>query len=125
MSMPSVSVPIQCAQLASERAAAQLHREQKRGIASLATIAGIAAFVGIFGTVLGIVNSFTGGGGERSTVLAALNLSLSEALVPFCLGLLVALQAAATHTYLSTQLHALHLDMHAASLALSNTLARH
>jgi biopolymer transport protein ExbB/TolQ len=61
-----VRYDIEAAKLTSERAAAVVHRKMGRGRASLAAIASSAAFIGIFGTVVGIVDSFVGCGGEKS-----------------------------------------------------------
>src|SRR5262249_21758256 len=54
------ALAIDCARLSSLRAAATVHEEMKRGLASLVAITNIAPFVGIFGSVIGIVNSFKG-----------------------------------------------------------------
>ena len=53
------------AQRASARSAAVVHGELTRGLNSLATIASTAPWVGLFGTVLGIYNSFGGTVGSR------------------------------------------------------------
>ncbi len=56
---------------AMDRSAAIVHEQMKDGVSSLATIATIAPLVGVFGTVIGIANSFRGISGERSTDMAA------------------------------------------------------
>jgi hypothetical protein len=65
----------------------------KRGLNSLASIAVTAPFVGILGWVLGFYNSFPGGEGEKSAMLAIVTGRLSESLMPIELGLLVGLLA--------------------------------
>jgi len=50
---------------ASARAAIAVHAEMKRGLNSLASIAATAPLVGVFGTLLGIVNSFPALGTEN------------------------------------------------------------
>src|SRR6266700_3700106 len=47
-----------------------VHAELKRGISTLATIASSAPFVGLLGTVVGIINAFQGIASEKSTGLA-------------------------------------------------------
>ena len=56
---------------ALERAEAITHAELKRGVSTLATIASSSPFVGLFGTVVGIINAFQGISTEKSTGLGA------------------------------------------------------
>ena len=51
---------IEASKRALERAAAIVHAELKRGVSTLATIGSTAPFVGLFGTVLGIIHAFEG-----------------------------------------------------------------
>ena len=51
---------IEASKRALERAAAIVHAELKRGVSTLATIGSTAPFVGLFGTVLGIIHAFQG-----------------------------------------------------------------
>ncbi len=60
---------IEASKRALERAAAIVHAELKRGVSSLATTGSTAPFVGLFGTVLGIINAFRGIAGAKSTGL--------------------------------------------------------
>src|ERR1700684_3169408 len=62
---------IEASKRALERAEAIVHAELKRGISSLATVGSTAPFVGLFGTVLGIINAFKGISTEKSTGLGA------------------------------------------------------
>jgi biopolymer transport protein TolQ len=114
---------IEAAKLASERAATTLHRQLGRGRASLAAIASSATFVGLFGTLVGIVTSFRGFDGEKSAIMAALTEYISEAIVSTAAGLLVAIFASWSHRYLCTQLEALDTEMRAAALELANALS--
>ena len=113
---------IEAAKLASERAAAIVLRRMGRGRASLAGIASSAAFVGLFGTVIGIVTSFRGFDGEKSAIMAALANNLSEAIIPTAVGLFVAIFATWSHRYLCIQLEALDVEMRAATLEMANLL---
>jgi biopolymer transport protein TolQ len=105
-----------------ERSAVAVHGEMKRGLCSIASVAATAPFVGFFGTVFGIVNSFHGVDGEKSAILAELNRELSESLMPTELGLLVALFAFCVHRYFVAQLEDLNVEMENASLQFLNDL---
>jgi len=83
-----------------ERAAALLTRlEQRagrsmtRGTGALATIGATAPFVGLFGTVWGIMNSFIGISKANTTNLAVVAPGIAEALLATALGLVAAIPA--------------------------------
>lgn len=88
-----------------------VHRRMARGLRGLATVAASAPFVGIFGTCWGIVNSFRGCGGERSTCMAAGAALLSESIMPAALGLAVATIASVGYKYLSGRMAEFDLEM--------------
>ena len=90
---------------------------------SLASIAATAPFVGLFGTVLGIFNSFRGFGTEKSTIMPRIARFLSEAMVPTALGLFVALLAFCFYKYLSARLEDFDIEIGNASLELIDELA--
>jgi biopolymer transport protein TolQ len=117
-----VRYDIEAARLASERAARTVLRKMGRGQAGLAAIASSAAFVGIFGTLIGIVTSFVAVDGEKSAAIAAITVSLSKAIIPTAAGLLIAIFASWSHRYLCVQLEVLDGEMRAASLELANLL---
>src|SRR5215472_12594379 len=58
---------IEASKRALERAEAIVHAELKRGVSSLATIGSTSPFVGLFGTVVGIINAFKGISQQKST----------------------------------------------------------
>ncbi len=105
------------------RSAAIVHEEMREGLSSLATIATIAPLVGVFGTVIGIVNSFGAPAGERSTAIAFFTASLSDAIVPTALGLLVAMLSFCYYKYLTGRLASIDRDMENACLELQNQLS--
>src|ERR1019366_4348492 len=78
---------IEASKRALERSEAIVHAELKRGVSGLATIGSTAPFVGLFGTVVGIINAFTGISTEKSTGLGAVAGGISEALVTTAFGL--------------------------------------
>jgi hypothetical protein len=90
----------------------------------LATIASLAPWVGLFGTVLGIFNSFGGIDGEKTALMAAFAERLSRSLWPTAFGLAVGLISLWFYRYLSGRLHAFDLEMENASLDLLNQLSR-
>ena len=71
----------------------ELKKILKRILLSLATIGSTAPFIGLFGTVWGIMNSFQSIAISRNTSLAIVALSIAEALFATALGLLVAIPA--------------------------------
>ena len=80
------------ARRALQRSTALKTAELKRGLSGLATIGSTAPFVGLLGTVIGIINSFHSmAGGE--TGLGKVSAGISEALIETAFGLLVAIPA--------------------------------
>jgi biopolymer transport protein ExbB len=92
-----------------EHVAAAIEEERvrhERGLAYLGTLGSNAPFIGLFGTVLGIVRAFhdlagsTGIGSQPSLGSQAVMAGIAEALVATAIGLLVALPAVATYNVL-------------------------
>ena len=102
---------IEASKRAIERSTAIVHAELKRGISSLATIGSTAPFVGLFGTVVGIINAFKGISSEKSTGLGAVAGGISEALVTTAIGLFVAVPAVWMFNYFTGRLEALDVEM--------------
>ena len=71
----------------------------EKGITFLATVASAAPFIGLFGTVWGIMNAFHGLGTMRSSTLQAVAPGISEALVATAIGLFAAIPAAVAYNY--------------------------
>ncbi|MEX0446376.1 tonB-system energizer ExbB [Xenorhabdus sp. SGI246] len=76
-----------------ERAVAAISRHLGRGNGYLATIGAISPFVGLFGTVWGIMNSFIGIAHSQTTNLAVVAPGIAEALLATALGLVAAIPA--------------------------------
>ena len=76
-----------------ERMVAGAHRRMGRGLGVVATIGATAPFVGLFGTVWGIMNSFIGISNAHTTNLAVVAPGIAEALLATALGLVVAIPA--------------------------------
>jgi biopolymer transport protein ExbB/biopolymer transport protein TolQ len=103
---------INSAERAVERQMLIITAEQKRGLGILATTGATTPFVGLLGTTIGIVNSFTGmaasGGGGS---LAAVSAGIAEALIATAFGLLVAIPAVWLYNYFTTKLDFLTVEM--------------
>ena len=78
---------------ALQRATAIKIAEFKRGLSGLATIGSTAPFVGLFGTVFGIINAFQGMRSAETAGISAVAGGIAEALVTTAFGLLVAVPA--------------------------------
>jgi len=102
---------IEASKRALERAEAIVHAELKRGVSGLATIGSTAPFVGLFGTVVGIINAFKGISTEKSTGLGAVAGGISEALVTTAIGLFVAIPAVWMYNYFSGKMEAFDVEM--------------
>ncbi|MBM3764047.1 MAG: flagellar motor protein MotA [Acidobacteria bacterium] len=102
---------IEASRRALERAEAIVGAELKRGVSSLATIGSTGPFVGLFGTVVGIINAFKGIAQEKSTGLGAVAGGISEALVTTAIGLFVAIPAVMVFNYFNGRLEAFSVEM--------------
>lgn len=102
---------IEASKRALERAEAIVHSELKRGVSNLATIGSTAPFVGLFGTVVGIINAFKGISTEKSTGLGAVAGGISEALVTTAIGLFVAIPAVWMFNFFTGKIEAFDVEM--------------
>ncbi len=103
---------INSAERAVERMMLLVTAEQKRGLSVLATTGATAPFVGLLGTVFGIINAFqgmasSGGGGS----LASITGGIAEALVTTGIGLLVAIPAVWLYNYFTTKIDFISVEM--------------
>ncbi|MBV6432059.1 MAG: Biopolymer transport protein ExbB [Bryobacteraceae bacterium] len=102
---------IEASRRALERAEAIVHAELKRGVSSLATIGSTGPFVGLLGTVVGIINAFKGIASEKSTGLGAVAGGISEALVTTAFGLFVAIPAVMMFNYFTNRVESFDVEM--------------
>ena len=91
--------PIEAAERAIEREALITTSDMKRGLSGLATIGTTAPFIGLFGTVIGIINAFKGMAMTGSGGIAAVSTGIAEALVTTAFGLFVAIPAVWLYNY--------------------------
>ncbi len=103
-----------------DRSVAIVHAEMKRGLSALATIGSTAPFVGLFGTVIGILNAFKGIEQSKATGLSAVAGGIAEALVTTALGLLVAVPAVWAFNYFTNKVEAFDVEMDNSSMELIN-----
>ncbi len=80
--------------------AREMERLEKR-LLFLATLGSAAPFIGLFGTVIGIMTSFQAIAGSKSTSLAVVAPGIAEALLATALGLLAAIPAVVAYNKLS------------------------
>ena len=102
---------INSSERAVERQMLILPSELKRGLGVLATVGATAPFVGLLGTVMGIVNAFTGMAASGSGGLAAISAGIAEALITTAFGLLVAIPAVWLYNYFQTKIENLTVEM--------------
>ena len=96
---------------AIQRATALTSNDLKKGVPSLATIGATAPFVGLLGTVVGVINAFAGIGAQGSAGLGAVSQGISEALIETALGLVVAIPAVWLYNYFTGQLEYFNVEM--------------
>ena len=104
-------------------ATAEINRLEKR-VAFLATIASVAPFIGLFGTVVGITIAFQRIGSTGSTNLAVVGPSISEALIATAVGLFAAIPAVLAYNHFTTQVKGFASDMDDFSLEFLNIAER-
>ncbi|HEV3317730.1 MAG TPA: MotA/TolQ/ExbB proton channel family protein [Candidatus Angelobacter sp.] len=102
---------IEASKCALERAEAIVHADLERGLSGLATIGSTAPFVGLLGTVIGIIDAFRNIQSHGATGLTAVSGGISEALVTTALGLFVAIPAVMMFNYFTTKIKAFDVEM--------------
>jgi biopolymer transport protein ExbB len=87
-----------------ERRIDELVVDLKRGLPILASVGSVAPFVGLLGTVLGIISAFQGIAATGSGGLSSVSAGIAEALIETALGLAVAIPAVLGFNYLATSI---------------------
>lgn len=85
---------------------AAVARDMTRGVSVLATIGATAPFVGLFGTVWGIMNSFVGIAEKQTTNLAVVAPGIAEALLATACGLVAAIPAVVIYNHFARRIAA-------------------
>ena len=84
---------------AMDRAVSQETLALRRGMTILATVSSTAPFVGLLGTVLGVINAFAGISAAKSAGIGAVAGGISEALIETAFGLVVAIPSVWVYNY--------------------------
>jgi len=91
-------------QRAAERAIGRSAAELERGMATLGTIASVAPFIGLFGTVVGVMRAFRDLASASGAGPGLVAVGISEALVTTAAGLLVAIPAVAAFNFFNQRI---------------------
>ena len=83
----------------------------KRGLAILATVGSTAPFVGLLGTVFGIINAFEGMASSGGAGITAIAAGIAEALIATGFGLIVAIPAVWFYNYLTGRIEYFNVEM--------------
>ncbi len=109
---------------AIEKSGARELASLRRGLAGLATVGSTAPFVGLFGTVFGIINSFQGMAKNESGGIGAVSAGIAEALVTTAVGIGVAIVAVLLYNYFTSKIEALQVDISEISLEIIDLLVK-
>jgi len=107
----SLEEQIESAQRGCMRAQSLFTQDLKRGLSIMATIATSAPFIGLFGTIFGIINAFRGMALTGSGGIGAVAAGIAEALVTTAFGILVAIIALWTFNSLNTKIDVYSTEM--------------
>lgn len=112
-----------------ERAMRRASREQiirlERALTFLATTASTAPFIGLFGTVWGIMNAFRGLSLTRTSTIQAVAPGIAEALIATALGLAAAIPSVMAYNHFSRKVRVMASDMENFSAEFLNIAERH
>lgn len=95
--------PVEMTRRELARKSESLSADVRRGMNTLASVGSVAPFVGLLGTVVGIIAAFEGIAKDGSGGLGAVSAGISEALVVTALGLVVAIPSVLAFNLLSAK----------------------
>jgi len=107
---------------ALEDSTAETLLQLKRGLGFLATIGSTAPFIGLFGTVVGIINAFRSIASAGAGGMAVVSGGMAEALVSTGLGIFVAIPAVVAYNHFTGNLENFRVEMNRATSQLVNHL---
>jgi len=110
-SLPDDFDLVESGKRAIERETLMTTAEMKKGLGNLATISTTAPFVGLFGTVIGIINAFRGMALSGSGGLGAVSAGIAEALATTAFGLFVAIPAVWMYNYFLGKIERFQVEM--------------
>jgi len=102
---------LESAQRGMDRAGVIFTQEMKRGLNTVATIATSAPFIGLFGTIFGIINAFRGMALTGSGGIGAVAAGIAEALITTAFGIAVAVVALWCFNFLNTRIEVIGAEM--------------
>ena len=102
---------VAAAERAIERTTMMTVADFKKGLGGLATIATTAPFIGLLGTVIGIINAFRGMAASGAGGLGSVSAGIAEALVTTALGLFVAIPAVWLYNYFLNKIERFQVEM--------------
>jgi len=102
---------IESAQRGMDRSATIFDQELKRGLNTVATIATSSPFIGLFGTIFGIINAFRGMALTGSGGIGAVAAGIAEALITTAFGIGVAILALWCYNFLNTKVEIIDAEM--------------
>ena len=94
----------------------------RQGLGFLATIGSTAPFIGLFGTVVGIISAFRSIAATGSGGMSVVSGGIAEALVSTALGIFVAIPAVVAFNHFTGKIETFHVQMNRASSQLVNRL---
>jgi biopolymer transport protein ExbB len=109
---------------AIEKSSGRESANLRRGLAGLASVGSTAPFVGLFGTVFGIIKSFQGMARNESGGIGAVSAGIAEALVTTAVGIGVAIVAVLLYNYFTSKIESLQVDVDEISLEMIDMLGK-
>lgn len=119
------AMPLQSVHHAIEVEWSKQMESHSKGLSFLATVGSTAPFIGLFGTVWGIIDAFQSIGISQNTSLATVAPGIGEALVATAFGLLAAIPAVIAYNGLSSQLKNINNKLDRFATELMNILTTH
>jgi biopolymer transport protein ExbB/TolQ len=110
-SLPEDFDLVESGKRAIERETLMTTAEMKKGLGNLATISTTAPFIGLFGTVVGIIHAFQGMALTGSGGLGAVSAGIAEALATTAFGLFVAIPAVWLYNYFLNKVDRFQVEM--------------
>ncbi len=124
-SSPPVASAVSTVERAMKRSVNQQVTDLERHLTFLATTASAAPFIGLFGTVWGIMNAFRGLSVTHSSSIQAVAPGIAEALIATATGLAAAIPAVVAYNHFAREIRVLNADMQNFSSEFLNIAERH
>jgi len=117
--------PVEMARNEAERMKEVLGADLRRGMGLLASVGSVAPFIGLLGTVVGIIAAFQGIATSGGGGIAAVSAGIAEALVETALGLLVAIPAVLFFNWLTGRVNLVELALNRSASELIDEMENH